>query len=69
LPELALGERNQQVGIIPSKALSPSFVAICFAIAHIFRDLRYISVTLYYRSATPKGASELHLVIQYGMAR
>jgi hypothetical protein len=45
LPEEWLIERIQQVGATPCNPLSPSFSALCFAIAGIFRILRYISVT------------------------
>jgi len=46
LPEEWLIERNQQVGTNFRKPLSPSFVALCFTIAAIFRNLRYIFVTV-----------------------
>jgi hypothetical protein len=46
LPEEWLIERNQQVGTNFRKLLSPSFVALCFTIAAIFRNLRYIFVTV-----------------------
>ena len=51
LPNLARGvaiviERNQQVVTNFRKLLSPSFVALCFTIAAIFRNLRYIFVTV-----------------------
>jgi hypothetical protein len=39
-------ERNQQVGTNFRKPLSPSFGALCFTIAAIFRNLRYIFVTV-----------------------
>jgi hypothetical protein len=45
LPEEWLIERIQQVGATPCNLLSPSFSALCFAIAGIFRTLRYVFVT------------------------
>src|SRR5216683_8292921 len=45
LPEEWLIERIQRVGATSRKLLSPSFVAICFTIAGVFRALRYIFVT------------------------
>jgi hypothetical protein len=45
LPEEWLIERIQQVGATPCNLLSPSFSALCFAIAAIFRVLRYSLVT------------------------
>jgi hypothetical protein len=45
LPEEWLIERIQQVGTNSRKPFSPSFVAICFKFAAVFRRLRYIFVT------------------------
>jgi hypothetical protein len=46
LPEEWLIERNQQVGAISRKPLSPPFVAVCRTFAVVFRNLRYIFVTV-----------------------
>jgi hypothetical protein len=45
LPEEWLIERNQQVGAISRKLLSPSFAVVCRAFAAVFCNLRYIFVT------------------------
>jgi hypothetical protein len=46
LPEEWLIERNQQVGATPRKTFSPSSSALWATFAAIFRDLRYILVTI-----------------------
>jgi hypothetical protein len=45
LPEEWLIEQLQQVGATSGKLFSPSFIAICFPIAAIFRALGYSFVT------------------------
>jgi hypothetical protein len=42
----ALIERIQQVGATPSKPPSPSFSGFFFAFAAVFRELRYVFVTV-----------------------
>jgi hypothetical protein len=46
LPEEWLIERIHQVGANSRNLLSPSFVVVCGIFAAIFRNLRYIFVTV-----------------------
>jgi hypothetical protein len=67
LPEEWLIERSQQVGTNSGKPLSPSFVAICFTIAAVFRDLRYIFVTEARRAAFRSSHKQFRIDEMYAL--